>query len=262
MDGTFNPIDKQLGARILSLKNRVVAGFSRDNWLEFGLLSGHTDLIQNHSRLLRSLDFGDDDYSGHVQDILIRLGRQDTAHLDTLEQILDQHYPESTPSTYVSSQPSARKLTFAPTVFTIPDKVTVETGLVAVMMPFAAEFTNVHTAIQNACDDAGFTSVRGDNIWDHSTIIQDVFALILRAQIVVVDFTGKNGNVMYETGIAHTLGKIVIPISQSQDHVPFDLKHHRVLRYVDNLQGLAELSKALAAKLRSLKSPSHVPPWA
>jgi hypothetical protein len=129
------------------------------------------------------------------------------------------------------------------------------------MMPFAAEFTNVHIAIRNACGDAGFKCVRGDDIWDHSTIMQDVFALILRAQVVVVDFTGKNGNVMYETGIAHTLGKIVIPISQSQADVPFDLKHHRVLHYLHNLQGLAELSKGLAAKLRSLGSAGNVPPW-
>lgn len=73
---------------------------------------------------------------------------------------------------------------------------------------------------------------------------------MFRARVVVVDFTGKNPNVMYETGIAHTLGKHVVPISQSIEDVPFDMAHHRVLTYLANGEGLAELESGLAAKLR------------
>jgi hypothetical protein len=79
-----------------------------------------------------------------------------------------------------------------------------------------------------------------------------VFNLVFRAGVVLVDFTGKNPNVMYETGIAHTLGKIVIPISQSLDDVPFDMKHHRVQKYLANRQGLDELRAKLAGKLSQL----------
>jgi hypothetical protein len=75
---------------------------------------------------------------------------------------------------------------------------------------------------------------RVDDIWEESVVIQDIFNLIFRAHVVIVDFTGKNANVMYETGIAHTLGKHVIPISQSLDDVPFDMSHHRVLKYLPN----------------------------
>src|ERR1035441_10621327 len=63
-----------------------------------------------------------------------------------------------------------------------------------------------------------------------------VFNLVFRAGVVLVNFTGKNPNVMYETGIAHTLGKIVIPISQSLDDVPFDMKHHRSEEHTSELQ--------------------------
>ena len=83
-------------------------------------------------------------------------------------------------------------------------------------------------------------------------IIQDIFNLVFRAGVVLVDFTGKNPNVMYETGIAHTLGKIVIPISQSLDDVPFDMKHHRVQKYLASRQGLEELRVKLAGKLGQL----------
>jgi len=83
-------------------------------------------------------------------------------------------------------------------------------------------------------------------------IIQDIFNLILKSRIVIVDFTGRNANVMYETGIAHTLGKLVVPISQSITDVPFDMAHHRVLKYLPNQEGYAELRTKLAAKLGQL----------
>jgi hypothetical protein len=94
--------------------------------------------------------------------------------------------------------------------------------------------------------------VRVDDIWEDSVIIQDIFSLIFRSHVVVVDFTSKNPNVMYETGIAHTLGKHVVPISQSLDDVPFDIKHHRVLKYLANGEGLAAMSAKLTERLRQV----------
>ena len=44
---------------------------------------------------------------------------------------------------------------------------------------------------------------------------------------MVVDFSGKNANVMYETGIAHTLGKKVIPITQRIDDIPSDMQQYQ-----------------------------------
>ena len=118
------------------------------------------------------------------------------------------------------------------------------------MMPFRAEFTPVYKAISRACKSTGLRCLRADDIWEESALIQDIFNLVFRAQVVVVDFTGKNPNVMYETGIAHTLGKHVVPISQSLDDVPFDLTHHRVLKYLANGEGLKQLETKLAARLR------------
>ena len=58
---------------------------------------------------------------------------------------------------------------------------------------------------------------------------------------------------MYETGIAHTLGKHVIPVTQSLDDVPFDMRHHRALRYLANKEGLEKLAADLATKLSQFK---------
>ena len=124
------------------------------------------------------------------------------------------------------------------------------------MMPFSAEFDQVYKAIEKACVRWGLRCIRADNIWEDSTIIQDIFNLLFRAQMIIVDFSGKNPNVMYETGIAHTLGKQVVPISQSYDDVPFDIQHHRILKYLPNTEGLKTLERKLADKLHQLTASS------
>jgi hypothetical protein len=83
----------------------------------------------------------------------------------------------------------------------------------------------------------------------YSTAIKPNGSPASRIELFVVDFTDRNPNVMYETGIAHTLGKTVVPITQSIDDVPFDISHHRVLPYLSNREGLEELRSKLAARL-------------
>jgi integrase len=145
---------------------------------------------------------------------------------------------------------SAEQILVAPRVFRVP-KVSAARDAAAVMMPLASDFDRVYGTIRDACADTGFQCRRADDIWEESTIIQDIFNLIYKAHVVIVDFTRRNGNVLYETGIAHALGKHVVPIARDIDDVPFDIKHHRVLKYsVDSDAGLAQLRQSLAARLR------------
>ncbi|MFH1742150.1 MAG: hypothetical protein ABIH23_24365 [bacterium] len=239
-------MDLRLGNRIIEIRERVVSNFEASHWEEIGLLTGLSDLIDGHPRLRQSLYWGDQDYAGNVLNVLKQIAEQKPDTLDTFERYLNEQFPCE--SHYVSARPSERRITFAPNVFQIPD-LSVESNLVAVMMPFGAGFDPVCQAISAACSACGLRSLRADDIWEESTIIQDIFNLIFRAPMVVVDFTGKNPNVMYETGIAHTLGKLVVPISQSTDDIPFDMAHHRILTYLPNREGLAELHNNLAAKL-------------
>ncbi|HSZ14067.1 MAG TPA: hypothetical protein VK790_08525 [Solirubrobacteraceae bacterium] len=51
--------------------------FDRSRWLELGLLTDSLDRVKGHRRLLRSLEWGDDDYLGCVIEMApIVLGRQ------------------------------------------------------------------------------------------------------------------------------------------------------------------------------------------
>lgn len=136
-------------------------------------------------------------------------------------------------------------------VFRIPDKKP-QDGSVAVIMPFRAEFDRTYDAIKNACVLIGSACFRADDIWENTTFIQDIVDLICCSKVVVVDLTGKNPNVIYETGIAHTLGKHVIPITQVIDDVPSDLRHHRVLKYLPNSEGYMTLQSQLARRIRTI----------
>jgi hypothetical protein len=142
-------------------------------------------------------------------------------------------------------------ITFCPEVFRVPNKQP-QDRLVAVMMPFRAEFDSTYSAIKAACTAVGLFCYRADDIWENTTFIQDIFELIYCSKVVVVDFSGKNPNVMYETGVAHTLGKHVIPIAQAIEDVPSDLRHHRVLKYLPNKEGYAALQSGLESILRRL----------
>lgn len=241
-------VDLILGKRILALRERVAAEFGGADWQEVGLLTGYSDLISKHPRLLRSLAFGDEDYAGNALEIIKKIAERDEPAFKVFEQFVAEKYPGE--GQYISAKPSERKIMFAPNVFQVPESTAIERDLVAVMMPFRAGFDPVLEGIRQASAAANYRTLRVDDIWEASTVIQDIFNLIFRAHVVVVDFTGKNPNVMYETGIAHTLGKHVIPISQSMQDVPFDISHHRVLTYLPNSQGIEAMAPKLAERLR------------
>jgi hypothetical protein len=156
-------------------------------------------------------------------------------------------------STSIDGKEVKKVITFSPSVFNIPEKPVVN-DLVSVMMPFDMKFDKVLETIKTACSNVNMQCYRVDDLWNNSTVIQDIFELIYCSSIVIVDFTGKNSNVFYEAGIAHTLGKNVIPTTQNIDDIPFDLRHHRVLKYLNNNEGLQELKKSLENRLKILNS--------
>jgi hypothetical protein len=58
--------------------------------------------------------------------------------------------------------------------------------------------------------------------------------------------------VFYEIGIAHTLGREVILITQSVEDIPFDLRHLRYVHYLNNGEGLNQLSMRRRQRLETL----------
>lgn len=139
-----------------------------------------------------------------------------------------------------------------PRVFQIADPENIEPTLVSAMMPFHPSFDAVYATLQRTAEAVSLRCRRADDIWENPSVIQDVVSLIDRSNIVICDCTGRNPNVFYEIGIAHTLGREVILITQAEADIPFDLRHLRFVHYLNNGEGLNALSTRLQLRLADL----------
>lgn len=163
------------------------------------------------------------------------------------------HWAVKTPDLFKVLVTEGQRTSRSPVVFRLEEPQRINSNLLSAMMPFAG-FGPIWEAIQRAAAENGMESGRADNRWDHPEIIQDVVALIDQAAIVVCDCSGKNANVFYEMGIAHSLGKEVIIITQSAQDIPFDIAHLRHIRYLNNGEGIQKLERDLSERIRSLRS--------
>jgi hypothetical protein len=139
-----------------------------------------------------------------------------------------------------------------PTVFQLAEFENIEPSLVSAMMPFHPHFDAVYSTLQRTAEAAGLRCRRADDIWENPAVIQDVVSLIDRSSVVICDCTNRNPNVFYEIGIAHSLGREVILITQAETDIPFDLRHLRYVPYLNNGEGLAALSSKLLPRLTEL----------
>ena len=119
--------------------------------------------------------------------------------------------------------------------------------LVFVLSPFEEPFDTIYVDhIKPSVESInGLSCLRADDIYDNRPIIEDIWRCTNEARILIAELTGKNANVFYEIGIAHTIGKEVILITQSMEDVPFDLKHLRCIVYEYTPKGIATLEQNL-----------------
>ncbi len=127
---------------------------------------------------------------------------------------------------------------------------------VFMVMPFGDSVadTAYTRIIRPLCESLNLDIVRADEIPSNQVIYDDIIQGIQDATIVIVDISGKNPNVMYELGVAHTLKKTSTvmlthdPVGQS----PFDIQHFRIIPYSDSIEAVEELSISLRNMLEAL----------
>jgi hypothetical protein len=128
-----------------------------------------------------------------------------------------------------------------------------------VLMPFGNKRdlqTIYHDHVKPVIERCGLRCERADDIYDVTGVMQSVWEGINKARLVIADLTERNANVFYELGIAHTLGKPVIMLSQSIDFVPFDLRHLRCIVYTYTPPGAKKLEQALERTIKTVVSTS------
>lgn len=106
------------------------------------------------------------------------------------------------------------------------------TPMVFVLMPFDEAFADVYQElIKPPFEELGYEVQRADSLFNQQQILKDVVKGIADADLVVADVTGLNGNVLYELGLAHALGKRTVMITQQIEELPFDLRPYRANEY-------------------------------
>ena len=136
-------------------------------------------------------------------------------------------------------------------------------SLVFVLSPFEEPFNTIYQdhispSVENI---RGLSCLRADDIYDNRPIMDDIWRCTNEARLLIAELTGRNPNVFYETGIAHTVGKEVILITQSMVDVPFDLRHLRCIVYEYTPRGMATLeAKLTSTVLKVLARPDQKAP--
>jgi hypothetical protein len=125
-----------------------------------------------------------------------------------------------------------------------------------VMMPFAPVYRPIYDAgILPVAQKLKTSCKRADDFTTTGSIIATIWSAINQAEIIIGECTGKNPNVFYEIGIAHALGKPTVLIAQTEQDIPFDLKHLKVIIYdISTEPGLDQFKEDLANTIKSLRT--------
>jgi len=120
-----------------------------------------------------------------------------------------------------------------------------------VVMPFASQLDYVHEVIARTVESYGIDCVRADEVAISRLVMDDVKRFVAEADVVLVDFTGRNQNVYYEAGLADAWNKDRIVLAQSPDDLTFDVRHIRAIMYTNTMGAdrklEADMSRALEA---------------
>ena len=100
-------------------------------------------------------------------------------------------------------------------------------------MPFKSELNFFYLFLREHLQNKhGLHVERGDHKILTIPLLEKIKRQIQEADVIVGDITGRNPNVFYELGIADTLSKPVIIITQDEaTDVPTDIKHLEFVKY-------------------------------
>ena len=135
-------------------------------------------------------------------------------------------------------------------------EVKVDKKMVMCLMPFNRKFDKTKAVIAESCLQAGYKFRRSDDelLADNTDLRKTIVRMILEAQVVVAVLDGRNPNVFYEIGIAHSMGKLVLMVvnlsREEKKMQEVDLLSNRLITY--NNPG--ELKEKLVKTLNAIHS--------
>lgn len=121
-----------------------------------------------------------------------------------------------------------------------------------VIMPFASQLDFVGRVVNEVVSSYGIDCKRADEVYVSRPVMDDVKQMIATADLVIVDFTGRNPNVYYEAGLADAWRKDWIVLAQSSEDMTFDVRDIRSIRYSNTMGADIQLRENLHKALQAL----------
>lgn len=104
----------------------------------------------------------------------------------------------------------------------------------------------IESSIRPVLTEAGFCDIKpAYEITESGMIGNQIIDRILNDDLVVVNLTGVNPNVMYELAVRHVIARPIIHICEIGTELPFDIKGNRTIFYDNDMLGVEELKKEL-----------------
>jgi len=121
--------------------------------------------------------------------------------------------------------------------------LTSSSNLCFTMMPIRPEYDTIYRLlIIPVVEQFGMTHLRADEILTPGLIMEQIRTAILQSRLCIADISENNPNVLYELGIAQSIGKPVVILSRDIDRAPFDVKNIRIIQYNPDSLESARLS--------------------
>jgi len=119
-----------------------------------------------------------------------------------------------------------------------------------VSMPLEAYWSeSLWAHLQEVLKVNGFDSLRAEALFSENNL-EATWTQLNEVDLIIADLTYKHPDVFYKLGVAHTLGKRILIISQHARDIPKDFEQFPLVVYDNNIRGLELLAEQLADWVR------------
>ncbi len=126
------------------------------------------------------------------------------------------------------------------------DKIAIKGGSAFVLMPFTPEFHDLFQHnIKPALEHHGLTVMKADDIYQPGNILSQIWEMIRTAEVIVVDVSGQNANVIFELGLCYGIQRCPILLTRDPSELPFNIRNLRYIQYSNDATGAHKLSRDL-----------------